>query len=142
MIISWQRTLHPMNGERHMTRWQTLFLSLGLFAGVAPTCLASSLAYRGIEDDRTSDLKHGLFEIREEARQFIARENMADGTRWEALDPNLKIQVPRCAVPLTVKWVPKTYGLSAPNVAVTCSRTIDGSWEGHWNVFVPVRLKR
>jgi len=86
-------------------------------------------------------VKHGLFEIRKEARQFIARENASRGTHWQALDPNLKIFVPRCAVALTVQWVPRTYGLSAPNVAVICSRTVDGSWERHWDVFVPVRLK-
>ncbi|MBB5574334.1 MULTISPECIES: hypothetical protein [Rhizobium] len=104
--------------------------------------MASGTSYHGIEDDRTNGVKHGLFEIREKARQFIASENMSGGTHWEVLDPNLKIQVPRCAVPLTAKWVPKTYGLSAPNVAVTCSRTIDGSSERHWDVFVPVSSKR
>jgi|GEM_PF-2456344 len=125
-----------------MNRWRILFLSLPMLAGAAPNCSASGVTYHGIEDDRTNGVKHGLFEIREEARHFIASENVSRGTHWETLDPNLKLQVPRCAVALTVKWAPKTYGLSAPNVAVTCSRTIDGSWERRWEVFVPVRLKR
>lgn len=124
-----------------MDRWRSVFLSGLLSAGVAQNCSAANIAYRGIEDDRSSAVKHGLFEIRQEARQFIASENVSRGTHWEALDANLKILVPRCAVPLTVRWVPKSYGLSAPNVAVICSRTIDGSWEAHWDVFVPVRLK-
>lgn len=119
-----------------------MLLSLCLLVTTAQNCSASEAVYRGIEDDRTNGVKHGLFEIREEARQFIARENLSRGTDWKVLDPNLKIQVPRCAVPLTVKWVPKAYGLSAPNVAVSCGRTVGGSWEKHWNVFVPITSKR
>lgn len=125
-----------------MDRWRLILLSLCLSGGTAQNCAASDTAYRGIEDDRSNGVKHGLFEIREEARQFIARENLSRGTHWETLDPNLKIFVPKCAVPLTAKWVPKSYGLSAPNVAVTCRRTVDGSWEKHWDVFVPIRSKR
>jgi len=131
-----------MKGEKHMDRPRTVLLSLCLMVTTAQNCSASEAVYRGIEDDRTNGVKHGLFEIREEARQFIATENLSRGTQWEVLDPNLKIQVPRCAVPLTVKWVPKTYGLSAPNVAVSCGRTVHDSWEKHWNVFVPVTSKR
>ena len=125
-----------------MDRWRLMLLALCLFAGAAQNCSASNIAYRGIEDDRSSGVKHGLFEIREAARQFIARENASRGIHWEALDPNLKIFVPRCAVPLSVQWVPKTYGLSAPNVAVICSRTVRGGWEKHWDVFVPIRSKQ
>lgn len=125
-----------------MDRRRTVLLFLCLLFTTAQNCSASETVYQGIKDDRTNGVKHGLFEIREEATQFIAAENLSRGTHWKVLDPNLKIQVPRCAVPLTVKWVPKTYGLSAPNVAVTCSRTIGGSWEKHWNVFVPVSSKR
>jgi len=125
-----------------MDRWRLILLSICLSAGATQNCSASNTVYRGIEDDRSNGVKHGLFEIREEARQFIARENLSRGAHWQALDPNLKIFVPRCAIPLTVRWVPKSYGLSAPNVAVTCRRTVDGSWEKHWDVFVPVRSKR
>lgn len=125
-----------------MDRRPILLLCLGVLITTAHHCSASEAAYRGIEDDRTNGVKHGLFEIREEARRFIARENLSGGTDWKVLDPNLKIQVPRCAVPLTVKWVPETYGLSAPNVAVTCAGTVGGSWERHWNVFVPVTSER
>ncbi|MFT4184207.1 MAG: hypothetical protein QM636_20070 [Rhizobium sp.] len=87
-------------------------------------------------------MKHGLFEIREEASRFIDRENISHGTHWHVLEPNLKIQVPRCAAALAVKWVAKTYGLSAPNIAVTCSKTVGGSWERRWTVFVPITSKR
>ncbi len=96
-----------------------------------------------IDDDRSADFKHGLFEIREEARAFVARENAAKGTKWEALEPNLKIFVPRCALPLKTKWASKDRGLSSPSVMVICEKTVaDNHSKSEWNVLVPVTLKQ
>jgi hypothetical protein len=47
-----------------MNRWRILSPSLPLLAGAAPNCSASGVTYHGIEDDRTTGVKHGLFEIR------------------------------------------------------------------------------
>jgi len=106
-------------------------------------CLAISLlgtlpsnADYSIENDRTTDIKHGLYEIREEARKFVQDENKRRGAHWVAGDPNKKICVPRCIKPLTVKWVPRSYGLTLPSVAVSCSKS--ASKAEKWDVFVPV----
>jgi hypothetical protein len=53
-----------MKGEKHMDRPRTVLLSLCLLATTTQNCSASETVYRGIEDDRTNDVKHGLFEIR------------------------------------------------------------------------------
>jgi hypothetical protein len=93
------------------------------------SCTAAHAQSYGIETDRTTAEKHGLFEVRERAREFVAKWNGREGTTWEAMDPNLKIMVPRCAVPLRAIWAPKSYKLSRPNVLVYCVRTVDGPWQ-------------
>ena len=104
------------------------------------SCFAD-VAYRGIADDHATADRHGLYEIREEARKFVAMENASNLTRWEVLDPNLKIVVPRCVVPLKTKWAPKDRGLSSKSVWVICERTVDEQYK-KWDVFVPVALPR
>ncbi|QSI30997.1 hypothetical protein GNX71_16000 [Variovorax sp. RKNM96] len=116
-----------------MTRRTVLPLLL-LFAS-APCFAAWS-----IETDRSTAKMHGLFEIREEARSFVAKENAATRSGWEALDPNLKILVPRCSVPLETKWTPHSYGLTGRNVMVSCARTVGTPQK--WNVNVPVTRKK
>lgn len=82
---------------------------------------------------------HGLYEIREEARKFIANQNSVNHTKWVALDPNYKIIVPRCTLPLKVKWAPKSYGLSQKSVLVYCTKSISTNNElKEWDVAVPV----
>ncbi|MGB7195836.1 hypothetical protein GN109_09525 [Collimonas pratensis] len=104
------------------------------------SCFAD-VAYRGIADDHTTADRHGLYEIREEARKFVAMENAKNLTTWEVLDPNLKIVVPRCVVPLKTKWAPKDRGLSSKSVWVICELTVDKQYK-KWDVFVPVALPR
>ncbi|WP_211472707.1 hypothetical protein [Collimonas humicola] len=106
------------------------FFSFSCFAGVA---------YQGMPDDHTTADRHGLYEIREEARKFVALENANNLTKWEVLDPNLKIVVPRCVVPLKTKWTPKARGLSSKSVWVICEQTVDQHYK-KWDVFVPVAL--
>jgi hypothetical protein len=114
-----------------------LLISILLFSS---SCFADAV-YRGIADDHTTAGKHGLYEIREEARKFVARENGENLSTWEVLDPNLKIVVPRCAIPLKTKWAPKDRGLSSKSVWVICERTVDEQYK-KWDVFVPVALPR
>lgn len=114
-----------------MTRSRTLLLPLLLLAS------ASCLASWHIETDRSTAEKHGLFEIREEARSFVAKENAITHSGWVALDPNMKVLVPRCSVPLETKWTPKSYGLTGRNVMVTCTRAV-GTTLQKWHVNVPV----
>lgn len=106
--------------------------SLFLVAGIASAIAAT------LDEDRTRGDIHGLFEIREAAVKFMAAENAKNGTRWQVLEPNRKILVAKCALPLHVTWVPKSHGLSKPNVAVSCARTVKPAPQHKWDVFVPV----
>jgi hypothetical protein len=106
----------------------SFFLAAGIASALAAT----------LDEDRTRGDIHGLFEIREAAVKFMAAENAKHGTRWLVLEPNRKILVAKCALPLHVTWVPKTYGLSGPNVAVSCARTVKPAPQHKWDVFVPV----
>jgi hypothetical protein len=104
---------------------------LVLLVASAP-CLASW----SIEDARSTAEIHGLYEIREEARSFVASENAAGHGDWAALDPNLKILVARCTVPLKTQWTPRSYGMTGRNVMVTCAQVAPP--HKAWNVHVPV----
>ncbi|UQV44993.1 hypothetical protein KIV45_25225 [Janthinobacterium lividum] len=122
--------LAPLRLNKRMYRCfvAALFLAAGVSSAFATT----------LDEDRTRGDIHGLFEIRDAAVKFMAAENSKNGTRWQVLEPNRKILVAKCAVSLRVKWVPKSHGLSGPNVAVSCARTVKPTTENKWEVFVPV----
>jgi len=82
-----------------------------------------------------------LFEIREEARRFISQENAKGHQQWDVLEPNLKILVPRCAVPLETQWTPKSLGRSKVSVMVICTVAVQNSVMRRWDVDVPVERK-
>ncbi|WP_266156528.1 hypothetical protein [Dyella silvatica] len=98
---------------------------------------SAPLLYSGIADDRSNEVKHGLYDIREAARAFLVQQNSNNKTHWQAMDPNLKVLVSRCAVPLTAAWVPRSYGLSHLSVWVICTKTVNKD-EKAWKVPVPV----
>ncbi|WP_027686528.1 hypothetical protein [Rhizobium leguminosarum] len=102
---------------------------------------ALCLASWSIETDRSTEDTHGLFEIREEARRFISQENAKEQQQWDVLEPNLKILVPRCAVPLETQWTPKSYGRSKPSVMVICTAAVPNAVMRRWDVHVPVERK-
>jgi len=104
----------------------------------------------GIEDLRSNDAVHGLYEIREEARKFAAQENARSSqSEWEALDPNLKVLVPRCAVPLKAGWheiwwfdnsKSEIVQRSRRVISVACAQTVSPAQK--WDVHVPVHQRR
>ncbi|RUM03904.1 hypothetical protein [Rhizobium chutanense] len=103
-------------------------------------CVAC-LASWSIETDRSTPEKHGLFEIREEARRFIAQENAKGQEQWDVLEPNAKVLVPRCAVPLQAQWTPKSLGRSQPSVMVICRAAVPNVVMKDWDLHVPVARK-
>lgn len=119
-----------------------LRLTIGVYATVAGWFFLAagftSAFATTMNGDRTRGNIHGLHEIRDAAVKFIAVENVKNGTRWLVLEPNAKILVAKCAVALRVKWVPKSHGLSEPNVAVICSETVKPAMQNKWEVFVPI----
>ena len=97
---------------------------------------ARCFAAWSIETDRSTAEMHGLFEIREEARSFLAKENARTHRGWVARNPNMKIAVPRCSVPLESQWTPKSLEQTGNSVMVTCTRAV--GTQQKWSVNVPV----
>lgn len=95
---------------------------------------------------RSHDSTQGLYEIREQARAFVAQQNAKGGVIWRAGEPNLKVFVPRCAVALDARWDTIRWsstdarGAVVPQsrrvIAVRCTRTVDPPRQ--WDVHVPV----
>jgi hypothetical protein len=94
-----------------------------------------------IERDRSTADKEGLYEIREEARKFITAHNKKHKTSFRALEPNLKAMYPKCSTRMTVSWVPKSYGLSARSVFVSCKKSVS-KHARKWEAIVPVAGER
>lgn len=78
-----------------------------------------------------------LTEIEQEARNFLAEENLTHAPQYTATEVNGKTILPVCSVPLKSKWAPPTQGLSQKSVEVICTRS--RLWPEGWRVFVPVR---
>ena len=110
------------------------------FIATLPVCVGC-LASWSVETDHSTAGKHGLFEIREEARRFIAQENAKGREQWDVLEPNAKVLVPRCAVPLLAQWTPKSLGRSKPSVMVMCETAVPNGVMKRWDVRVPVERK-
>ncbi|WHO75463.1 hypothetical protein [Rhizobium sp. BT03] len=111
-----------------------------LLAATLSACVLCLTSW-SIETDRSTEYKNGLFEIREEARRFVAQENAKGPQQWDVLEPNAKVLVPRCAVPLRAQWTPKRLGRSEPSVMVICATAVANDVMSHWDVPVPVRQK-
>ncbi|QRY81756.1 hypothetical protein JVX91_11865 [Pseudomonas sp. PDNC002] len=117
--------------------WLAILAGL-VFAG-------SSLAAESLlERQRSTDAFHGLYEIDQAARAFVAIENARNQTDWVVTEPNLKILVTRCSVPLTTRW--RAIRLFAQNgreitrqvVEVSCARPVSGErWSVPLRVFHP-----
>lgn len=90
-----------------------------------------------LKENRTNDVNHGLWEIREQAVDFLYYEGIKHHIFRDALEPNLKIVVPRCSIPLRAIWTPEYQGLSKYTVSVICDKTIPDSFEAQWSVAVP-----
>ncbi len=107
--------------------------ALAQLAAQAPSAPAAS----GIEQDRSTAEKEGLYEIRQAARKFLIAHNKKNKTTFKALEPNLNEQYPKCSTALSVAWVPKSYGLAQPALFVRCKKSVS-KHERKWESIVPV----
>lgn len=107
-------------------------LMVCLSAGAAG---AESTAW-AIEQSRTTENIHGLYEIQQEAQAFLQNENKRRGTDFYVGEPNLKVLVPTCAVPLKAKWgTPKHARVYT--VVVSCRKAIPENYgKAKWDVDV------
>lgn len=113
-----------------MLRRAWLAILPGLLLG--GSCLAAGSP---LEDFRSSESIHGLYEIDQAARAFVAAENARDDTAWTVAEPNLKTLVARCSVPLDARWgeirlfAPDGRELRRKVVEVVCAKSVSGeSW--------------
>ena len=124
--------------------------ALGLALVIAGPCLADVL----VKDDpdepllgyRTTAEIHGLYEVREEARRFLRQQPRPKAGAWVAVGPDIRMQVPRCLVPLRSRWVRAAdHTENLPGVLVMCKKSVDKqtpSWTIAVDAYVPAERKR
>ena len=81
---------------------------------------------------------HSLYDIREAAREFLTRKSVGRKVAYEPMDPDIRIVVPRCLVPLTARWARKSIEYDQPGVEVVCKRSVNKRYDHSWDVFVPL----
>jgi hypothetical protein len=110
-----------------------------LWAAVATHAQGDSSTTWSIEKDRTLPTKHGLYEIQQEAKKFVLEENKRRGTDFVVGEPDLRIVVPKCAVPLTTKWGTPVVAERILLAVVTCKKTVPENYgKLRWAVDVTV----
>ena len=90
-----------------------------------------------LSDYRSGPETHGLYEINEDVKKFLEIENKKNNTHWQSLEPNLKLGVSLCIVPLKISWVPKKHGRSNEGVFIDCIKTVN-PLEKKWQIIVNV----
>ena len=94
---------------------------------------------------RTTARHHGLFEIHAEASRFLRSQPQKKTGPWIAAGPDIRMQVPRCAVPLLFRWAKKSDNTEElPGVLVTCKKTVnkkDPSWATFLHAYVDAERK-
>jgi hypothetical protein len=83
---------------------------------------------------------HSLYDIREAARAFLTRASVGRKVAYRPMDPDIRVVVPRCLVPLTARWARKTIEYDQPGVEVVCKRSVNKKYDHSWDVFVPLFL--
>lgn len=91
-----------------------------------------------IKGDRSTDTKHGLYEIQQTAAKFVRQYNKTHRTTLVVGEPDLRITVPRCAVPLTTRWGPPATRERNRVAIVGCSKAVSNPGQQHWQVDVTV----
>jgi hypothetical protein len=140
-----------MSEPSPLNRWALarVVSALGLALVIANPCLADVL----VTDDPDEPLLryrntaeiHGLYEVREEARKFLRQQPRPKTGAWVAVGPDIRMQAPRCAVPLRSRWARASdHTENLPGVLVTCKKTVDKkdpSWAIFVDAYVPAERK-
>lgn len=85
---------------------------------------------------RTTSRIHGLYEIHQEARKFLKTQPQKKTGPWIPVGPDIRMQVPRCAVPLRTRWARESDNEeNLPGVMVICNKSIDKK-DPKWGVLV------
>lgn len=122
-----------MSDQSPSSRALALFFVSAL--AVARPCLAHDEPTELLKYRTTSTI-HGLYEINQEARKFLTRQPRKKSGDWKAVGPDIRMQVPRCAVPLRTRWARASDNEeNFPGVMVVCRKTVDRK-DPDWAVFV------
>jgi hypothetical protein len=108
--------------------------SFALVSFVLSVSAASEAQTWTIDKDRTTATKHGLYEIQQEAQAFLLNENKRRGTDFFGGEPDPRVLVPTCTVPLKLKWG-EPAGLRH-TVHVICRKSVSKGYP-RWDVQVP-----
>lgn len=85
---------------------------------------------------RTTARHHGLYEIHSEASRFLRSQPQKRTGPWIAAGPDIRMQVPRCAVPLRSRWARKSDNTDGmPGVLVICKKTVNNR-DTSWSTFL------
>ncbi len=114
-----------------MKRQTLLIISLCWLCSHAVLAIAS-----GESSPSSIPPTHDLQDIKKAAEIFLRVDNERHQTAFAASNPNPKIVVERCSVPLKSEWAHASYGLSKKSVRVICQTTPHD--KKGWHVFVPV----
>lgn len=117
------------------SRWLALLPDARTFV---PACagVAVAVAKDPLLRYRSTAHVHGLYEIQAEASRFLRHQPQKKTGPWIAAGPDIRMQVPRCAVPLRTRWArasAKTEYL--PGVLVICRKTVNRK-DPRWSIFL------
>lgn len=85
---------------------------------------------------RTTARHHGLYEIHAEASRFLRSQPQKKTGPWIAAGPDIRMQAPRCAVPLRSRWAKKSDKTEElPGVLVICKKTVNDK-DPSWSIFL------
>jgi hypothetical protein len=121
-----------------------LYVALALAFALARPCLASEEPTELLKYRTTADA-HGLYEIHQEARKFLARQPQKKSGAWVAEGPDIRVHVARCAVPLRTRWALESDNKEPlPGVLVICKKTVyrkAPNWAVLVSAYVPAERK-
>lgn len=124
-------------------RWLALLPDARTFI---PTCAGVPVAEDPLLRYRSTARVHGLYEIQAEASRFLRHQPQKKTGPWIAAGPDIRMQVPRCAVPLRTRWARASDRTEyLPGVLVICRKTVnrkDPSWSIFLDAYVEAERKQ
>jgi hypothetical protein len=85
---------------------------------------------------RSTAQVHGLYEIQAEASRFLRHQPQKKTGPWIAAGPDIRMQVPRCTVPLRMRWARASDRTEyLPGVLVICRKTVNRK-DPSWSIFL------
>lgn len=136
-----------MSDRSRLNKAASVAMMLALAMVVASAARADGASDRDdpLSRYRTTASHHGLYEIQAEASRFLRHQPQKKTGPWIAAGPDIRMQVPRCAVPLHTRWARASDRTEyLPGVLVICRKTVnrkDPSWSIFLDAYVETERK-